>query len=548
MIQAGVPYMSMLPDYLQEDFRETFSYNVLNSVQRREMRTKAAKWFQDLGKLYQEKDRELVQCSVNPEHYYLRSQGCELCRAKQRLDDQNKRIAQWDIQSVCVNQQQADVTTNLSSVSSKEQWYSHYKVNNSPLSMSIPLYVRRTYPNGDSTEVQKLPQTYKTGDWISIEGSTQKEEQKQAGIYTIELFDEKQRLLIRNSIHMTEPVEAGQPAGGGNVSGGSQGQPPPAPPKVPFYKKRGPMIAVIAAAFIAAVCMFGNDDTDLAVPSSSPEHTPTILSGTGTTQEWAANRTTESATEPSEASREETQPTAEETTQAQETENLFMTGTVEAGMLHIFNYTGRDVTRIYISDSSENSEGEDLLSSTLGFEYYLEVRNFGNNYQSNWSMLVVTEDGSGWQFSGLDPDLITYGSELQVIYQDHSVFAEIASNSPRLNGRVIGAEYKNMNEPVTQASTEAQSEYILPDSDKRYYTKSELSGLTLNELRIARNELYARHGRIFNDGGLQAYFESRSWYHGTILSNDFKDELFFNDYEKKNRDLIVEVENEKKNQ
>ena len=72
--------------------------------------------------------------------------------------------------------------------------------------------------------------------------------------------------------------------------------------------------------------------------------------------------------------------------------------------------------------------------------------------------------------------------------------------------------------------------------------------MTLNELRIARNELYARHGRIFNDGGLQAYFESRSWYHGTILSNDFKDELFFNDYEKKNRDLIVEVENEKKNQ
>lgn len=543
MIQAGVPYMSMLPDYLQEDFRETFSYNALNSVQRREMRTRAVKWFQDLGRLYQEKDRELIQCSVNPEHYYLRSRGCELCRAKKRLDDQNKRIAQWDVQSVCVNRQQTDVITNLSSVSSKEQWYSHYKVNNSPLSMSIPLYVRRIYPNGDSTEIQRLPQTYKTGDWISIEGSTQKEEQKQAGLYTIELFDEKQQLLMRNSIHITEP--AAPPAGGGTIPGGNQGQQPSAPKTVPFYKKRGPMIAVIAAVLIAAVCMFDNDDTDSAGSPSSPEHTPTILTDTGTTQTWTTNRSTESATEPFEASREETQPGPEETMQAQEAGNDFMTGTVEAGMIHILNYTGRNVTRICISESLENLEGDNVLRSTLEFKYYVKVK-VENSHQSSWNMLVVTEDGSGWHFLGLDPDLIAYGSELQVIYQDHSVFAEIASNSSKLNGQVIGAEYKNMNPPATQASTEVRSEYILPDSDRRYYTKSELSGLTLDELRIARNELYARHGRIFKNEELQAYFEGCSWYHGTILSDDFKDDLFFNDYEKKNRDLIIAVENEKK--
>lgn len=544
MIQAGVPYLSMLPDYLQEDFRETFSYNALNSVQRREMRTRAVKWFQDLGRLYQEKGRELVQCSVNPEHYYLRSQGCELCRAKQRLDNQNKRMAQWDIQNVCVNQQQADVSTNLSSVSSKEQWYSHYKVNNSPLSMSIPLYVRRTYPNGEATEIQKLPKSYKTGDWISIEGSTQKEEQKQAGLYKIELFDEKQQLLLSNSVRITEPVSPTPPP-----------TPPPTPStKVPFYKKRGPLIAMLAAMFIAGICIFANDDTDPIDPtgsSSSSEHTRTILSDTDSTNAWPTQaQPTEAQTEPPETSQEETQPTTEiqpspaETTQAQATGIRFMGGAVEEGMVRIINYTGSDVTDIRISKSTDSKWGENCLSRTIKFEEALNAR---RDFRSDWDMLVVTEDGSGWQFFKLSSDLITYGSELQVVYQDHGVFADIASNSSQWNGQTIVAKYINLNEEEstqapTQAPTQAQSEYILPDSDRRYYTEAELSNLTQYELRLARNELYARHGRKFNDAALQAYFDSCSWYRGTIEASAFNDEKAFNVYEKANRDLIKKLE------
>ncbi|MFA5137902.1 MAG: YARHG domain-containing protein [Elusimicrobiota bacterium] len=33
-----------------------------------------------------------------------------------------------------------------------------------------------------------------------------------------------------------------------------------------------------------------------------------------------------------------------------------------------------------------------------------------------------------------------------------------------------------------------------------------------SQLRVLRNEIYARHGRIFNDQGLRDYFESRTWY------------------------------------
>jgi hypothetical protein len=48
-----------------------------------------------------------------------------------------------------------------------------------------------------------------------------------------------------------------------------------------------------------------------------------------------------------------------------------------------------------------------------------------------------------------------------------------------------------------------------------------LHGLSLHELRLLRNEIYARHGRIFKTTWLQQYFGSQPWYDP---KEDFKDE------------------------
>ena len=88
-----------------------------------------------------------------------------------------------------------------------------------------------------------------------------------------------------------------------------------------------------------------------------------------------------------------------------------------------------------------------------------------------------------------------------------------------------------------------ENEYILPGSDTQYLDRQNLKGLTAEECRLARNELYARHGRMFDDEELQSYFETKKWYNGTIAPSDFKEEIL-NDYEVYNRDLIVEYEKE----
>ena len=94
----------------------------------------------------------------------------------------------------------------------------------------------------------------------------------------------------------------------------------------------------------------------------------------------------------------------------------------------------------------------------------------------------------------------------------------------------IGEEFQN-------------ADYILPTSNSQYLTEADLEGLTKEECRLARNEIYARHGRLFLDEELQKYFDAKPWYHGTIQPDDFQDTML-NDYEMKNKDLIVQYESE----
>lgn len=54
--------------------------------------------------------------------------------------------------------------------------------------------------------------------------------------------------------------------------------------------------------------------------------------------------------------------------------------------------------------------------------------------------------------------------------------------------------------------------FIFPDSHQRLLDAAELQRLSPAQLRIARNEIFARRGRFFRDPSLAAYFSKFSWY------------------------------------
>lgn len=78
---------------------------------------------------------------------------------------------------------------------------------------------------------------------------------------------------------------------------------------------------------------------------------------------------------------------------------------------------------------------------------------------------------------------------------------------------------------TAEAASEYISEYILPESNTRAITDAEISALTPEQLRLAVNEIYARHGRKFNDSELQAWFNAKSWYSGTVAPENFSESV-----------------------
>ncbi len=77
-----------------------------------------------------------------------------------------------------------------------------------------------------------------------------------------------------------------------------------------------------------------------------------------------------------------------------------------------------------------------------------------------------------------------------------------------------------------------------PQATERLLVLADLSNLSKEDMKIMRNEIFARHGYIFKTLEMKSYFGAQSWYHGqyddvtTMLS----------EIEKQNVELIKQNE------
>ncbi len=87
-----------------------------------------------------------------------------------------------------------------------------------------------------------------------------------------------------------------------------------------------------------------------------------------------------------------------------------------------------------------------------------------------------------------------------------------------------------------EAIFEESASYILPESSVRYLDASEISSLSNEQLALARNEIFARHGYLFQNQKYADYFNSKSWY---VQNPNFSGDLEeLNAYERYNVNLI----------
>lgn len=68
----------------------------------------------------------------------------------------------------------------------------------------------------------------------------------------------------------------------------------------------------------------------------------------------------------------------------------------------------------------------------------------------------------------------------------------------------------------------SEGQFLIPDSHIRELTQEDIRAFSLEEIKLAKNEIFARHGYIFNTESIQQYFDSKSWYEKDL---DYKGEL-----------------------
>lgn len=168
--------------------------------------------------------------------------------------------------------------------------------------------------------------------------------------------------------------------------------------------------------------------------------------------------------------------------------------------------------------SSFQQNGDGLLFS---------IRIFNNGYYVNEADYeILGYDGPNVYAMTLPTDVTFFADDEQVWHEYEQMAWEIEpvkysfrihSDTARYDGR----------------------EFIFPNSSHSVLHEDNILNLSAQRLRIAKNEIYARHGRRFADAELQQYFNSCSWYEGKIEPSEFTDD-HLNEIEKANIQLIQE--------
>lgn len=93
--------------------------------------------------------------------------------------------------------------------------------------------------------------------------------------------------------------------------------------------------------------------------------------------------------------------------------------------------------------------------------------------------------------------------------------------------------------------TNSSGSYILENSSTKLLTESDIAGMSKYDLALARNEIFARHGRKFQTAEYSRYFSSKSWYKINPNYNYSDDNANLNATEKQNVQFILNAEKNK---
>ena len=175
---------------------------------------------------------------------------------------------------------------------------------------------------------------------------------------------------------------------------------------------------------------------------------------------------------------------------------------------------------LYQIASQEADEDLGMLCGIYRSDRYL-------NIGAGETLLAYSENGT-FYYIVFPTDVTCYTEDEAVTaeYMDMMSYADWIAGSIQIEGEDVRYDV---------------NQYVIPVSSMVALEKEHFENLSNNELWIARNEIYARHGKIFQNEYLSSYFQSCSWYEAKEGKNEI-DERELNEVEIANLNLIIAAE------
>lgn len=123
------------------------------------------------------------------------------------------------------------------------------------------------------------------------------------------------------------------------------------------------------------------------------------------------------------------------------------------------------------------------------------------------------------------------------VYYEEKYIGDITEKGIQFTQADIKTEKSDEADNTESSLFQWQDDYILPTSSSEYLSYTDCENLNKEQLEMAINEILARHGVIFIDNNVQAYFESKEWYKG-ILPESETDESTMSELENRNIDAL----------
>ena len=149
----------------------------------------------------------------------------------------------------------------------------------------------------------------------------------------------------------------------------------------------------------------------------------------------------------------------------------------------------------------------DAGTKPTGFAYMINLTGKGNGKEDAVKTAIETS------LTGYTKDA-TMSNETEAVYKNTKQSVKVSTKNGNIVIAISFLAAASNVAPSSAINNSSSTQGKFPQASDRLLTSSDLSGISKKDLKIMKNEIFARKGYIFKTAEMKSYFATQSWYSG----------------------------------